>query len=246
MRHLLLSTVLACAAAVAVPSCPAQAQQQVDPASKPPPVATLPPPQLVPGRASTTTATREVAGAIADHLRDCASRPVSQKLACFELVTSTLSPTLGESTTVGAWITEAGEGQDISVELGSTHFTTTDETYTGHGASLFVRCRAGQAQVYVAFGAKIAEKGAPVAGVNIYFDGNTNAQGTPDWVPSVAGTAVGLWNSERSNGMAVILMHSHYMSMDLALPDHKFLRAEFDLAGAATALSPIDETCGHW
>ena len=223
---------------------PSRAHAQAQSAPLPP---SLPPPELVaPRTTSGTDLPRQLAATMADQLRACQAKPEGQKLACYDLMTSKLSPSLGMAASTGAWQVDSGDGKNMTASVGSVSFSATQDSFIGTGASFYVRCRDGQTQAYVAYGTKIAEKGAAVAAASVHIDGATGELGMSQWVPSKAGTAIGLWTTQASRGLVKTLLEAHNVKVGLVLDDHDFLVADFDVAGAAVALAPLQDTCGPW
>lgn len=158
-----------------------------------------------------------------------------------------------DNTPTGGWIQEKSTDGTIAIGVMSV-FSELDSSSDNAGKNinteLFLRCRPDQLRpgqnghfdIYIGFGKKLFDKGEPVD-VSIKLGDDKKKQQTQAWEPSISGTALGLWGSDRSIPILHEIMHERHISTIVILPGDKNFFASFDLIGIQNALVPLTNKC---
>jgi type VI secretion system protein VasI len=220
---------------------PAAAQQDA-PARQEGTTPSLPPPSLGPQREAKANQ-YAAANRLLEGLRTCrAERLAADRTRCYDDLASRAEGFFADVEGVsGNWRTR--KPQDGTVLAGTPAVTvdSDSETFSHTKAALFVRCRAGRTDLYLALGTEISVRGDPVD-VTLRYDGTDDV--TEPWEPSVNGTALGLWGNARASEVLLRLLRSDSFSLRLTLPNDKKLFVGFDLRGIADAIVPVRQACG--
>ena len=220
---------------------PAAAQQDA-PARQEAATPSLPPPSLGPQREAKANQ-YAAANRLLEGLRTCrAERLAADRTRCYDDLASRAEGFFADVEGVsGNWRTR--KPQDGTVLAGTPAVTvdSDSETFSHTKAALFVRCRAGRTDLYLALGTEISVRGDPVD-VTLRYDGTDDV--TEPWEPSVNGTALGLWGNARASEVLLRLLRSDSFSLRLTLPNDKKLFVGFDLRGIADAIVPVRQACG--
>jgi hypothetical protein len=204
----------------------------------------LPRPELGPHRALPDDDT-----GLADGLRGCSSATdPAERLKCYERIERELPQgTAGGAAADrhGDWIVVRGMDQSVTVGVGATDVQSDDDLHNHARASLFVRCRSSQLNVWLAVQPNAVPAGDPALSVALRFD---EAPAAPSvlWTTSLSGGSVGLWTTAVAGPVARRLMEARTVSARVGLGGEKTLYAHFQLVGGQEAVGALRTGCKGW
>ncbi|GCD54271.1 hypothetical protein [Acetobacter pasteurianus] len=200
---------------------------------------------------------------VSDNLRSCASNSnPSERLHCYDVVTSSAQITPSSTIKTGAWSLSPGEAG-----LAASGYT---KSKSRQNPGLFVKCREGIIYAYVEFG----ERPFPVETETSNFkailseqrmDGDKTSRNNL-WRASKAGTAIGVWDNNEAINFANSIRKDKTLSIKLIPdsnspnmtdstkqaitgigsdndPDNSHIVVNFYTEGADDALVPILAAC---
>jgi hypothetical protein len=186
---------------------------------------------------------------IADGLRQCSSETdPADRLKCYERIERALPEnTAGHPAAdrKGDWIVVRGMDQSVTVGVGATDVQSDDDAHNHARASLFVRCRSSQLNVWLAVQPNAVPPGDVALSVALRFD-----DGAPPppalWATSTTGSSVGLWTTVVAGPVARRLMEARTASARIGLGNDKTLYAHFQLVGGQEVIGALRTGCKGW